>query len=123
MNKVLSRQPKALKGRCKKIRRKIAEQSDRMRLTVHKSSQHIYAQIFTPDGSSVLACASSVEKDLKSKDFGSGKIKLSEAIGTLVAERAKAKGIVKVAFDRSGYKYHGCVKALADAAREAGLEF
>ncbi|HSX20064.1 MAG TPA: 50S ribosomal protein L18 [Gammaproteobacteria bacterium] len=109
--------------RAKLTRRKIAEQSDRMRLTVHKSSQHIYAQIFTPDGGQVLACASSVEKDIKAKDFGAGRLKLSEAIGNLVAERAKAKGIVKVAFDRSGYKYHGCVKALADGARAAGLEF
>lgn len=118
MKKVLPRQ-----RRCKAIRGKIGEQSSRMRLTVHKSSQHIYAQIFTPDGSQVIACASSVEKDIKAKDFGSGKIKLSEAIGSLVAERAKAKGIVQVAFDRSGYKYHGCVKALADGARAAGLEF
>lgn len=118
MKKVLPRQ-----RRCRSIRGVIAEQADRMRLTVHKSSQHIYAQIFTPDGGQVLACASSVEKDIKAKDFGPGKIKLSEAIGALVAERAKAKGIVKVAFDRSGYKYHGCVKALADGARAAGLEF
>lgn len=112
-----------MKGRKKLTRRKIAEQADRMRLTVHKSSQHIYAQVFTPDGAQVLACASSVEKDVKAKDYGSGMIKLSEAIGALVAERAKAKGIVKVAFDRSGYKYHGCIKALADGARAAGLEF
>lgn len=123
MNKILSRQPGAMKGRKKLTRRKIAEQTDRMRLTVHKSSQHIYAQVFTPDGAQVLACASSVEKDVKAKDYGSGMIKLSEAIGALVAERAKAKGIVKVAFDRSGYKYHGCIKALADGARAAGLEF
>lgn len=94
-----------------------------MRLTVHKSSQHIYAQVFTPDGAQVLASASSVEKDIKAKDFGPGKIKLSEAIGQLVAERAKAKGITQVAFDRSGYKYHGCIKALADGARASGLEF
>lgn len=123
MIKVLSRQAGATKPRTKVTRRKIAEQTDRMRLTVHKSSQHIYAQIFTPDGSQVLACASSLEKDLRDKDFGQGKLKLSEAIGQLVATRAKAKGIVKVAFDRSGYKYHGCVKALADGARAAGLEF
>lgn len=109
--------------RCKLIRSKIAKQQDRVRLTVHRSSQHIYAQVFTADGSTVLACASSVEKEVKAQDFGTGKIKLSEAIGKLVAERAKAKGISKVAFDRSGYRYHGCIKALADGAREAGLEF
>ena len=118
MKRVLPRQ-----RRSKLTRRKIAEQTQRMRLTVHKSSQHIYAQVFTPDGSQVIACASSVEKDIKAKDFGTGKIKLSEAIGNLVAERAKAKGIVQVAFNRSGYKYHGCIKALADAARASGLEF
>lgn len=118
MERVLPRQ-----RRCKLTRRKIAEQVDRMRLTVHKSSKNIYAQVFTPDGGQVIACASSVEKDLKTKDFGSGMIKLSEEIGRLVAERAKAKGIVRVAFDRSGYKYHGCVKALAEGARANGLEF
>lgn len=118
MKKVLPRQ-----RRCTATRRKIAEQVDRMRLTVHRSVQHIYAQVFSPDGGQVLACASSVEKVIRDQDFGPGKIKLSEAIGRLVAERAKAKGIVRVAFDRSGYKYHGCVKALADGARENGLEF
>ncbi len=123
MSKVLSRQKGATRPRTKAVRRKIAEQTSRMRLTVHKSSQHIYAQIFTPDGAEVIACASSVEKDIRAKDFGPGKLKLSEAIGTLVAERAKAKGIVQVAFDRSGYKYHGCVKALAEGARAGGLEF
>lgn len=107
----------------KKTRSKIAEQTERMRLTVRKSSQHIYAQIFTPKGEKVIACASSVEKDIRDKDFGPGKLKLAEAIGTLVAERAKALGVVKVAFDRSGYKYHGCVKALADGARAGGLDF
>ncbi len=123
MSKVLSRKSGAIRPRTKVTRRKIAEQTERMRLTVHKSSQHIYAQIFTPDGAQVLACASSVEKEIKDQDFGSGKLKLSEAIGKLVATRAKAKGIVKVAFDRSGYKYHGCVKALAEGARDGGLEF
>lgn len=118
MKKVLPRQ-----RRSKLTRRKIAEQTERMRLTVHRSSKHIFAQVFSPDGGLVLACASSVEKDIKATDFGTGKIELSKAIGKLVAERAKAKGVIKVAFDRSGYKYHGCIKALADAARENGLEF
>lgn len=118
MNRVLPR-----KKRCTLIRRKIAERADRMRLTVNKSSKHIYAQVFSADGSKVLVSASTVEKDIRSKDFGTGRIKRSEAIGRLVAERAKAKGISQVAFDRSGYKYHGRIKALADGAREAGLEF
>ncbi len=118
VKRVLPRQRRSKLTRCK-----IAKQTERMRLTVNRSSQHIYAQIFTPDGAQVIAAASSVEKDIKAKDFGSGKIKLAEAIGKLVAERAKAKGIVQVAFDRSGYKYHGCIKALADGARANGLEF
>lgn len=118
VKRVLPRQRRSKLTRCK-----IAAQTERMRLTVHRSSQHIYAQVFSPNGAQVIASASSVEKDIKATDFGTGKIKLSEAIGKLVAERAKAKGIVKVAFDRSGYKYHGCIKALADAARESGLEF
>lgn len=109
--------------RCTKIRRKIAEKGDRVRLTVHRSSQHIYAQVFSADGGQVIACASSVEKEIRAQDFGPGKIKLSEAIGKLVAERAKSKGVVRVAFDRSGYRYHGCIKALADGARASGLEF
>lgn len=123
MSKVLSRRSGATRPRTKAVRRKIAEQTDRMRLTVHRSSQHIYAQVFTPDGSQVLACASSVEKEIKAQDFGPGKKTLSAAIGKLVAQRAIEKGIVKVAFDRSGYKYHGCVKALAEGARDGGLEF
>lgn len=118
MKKVLPRQ-----RRCRATRGRISEQTERMRLTVHRSLQHIYAQIFTPDGSQVLACASSVEKEIKDQDFGPGNINLASAIGKLVAERAKAKNIVRVAFDRSGYKYHGCIKALADGARENGLEF
>lgn len=121
MNKIKRVAPR--QRRCKLIRRKIAENGDRVRLTVHRSGKHIYAQVFTADGGQVLACASSVEKDMKAKDFGPGKIKLSGEIGRLVAERAKAKGVVKVAFDRSGFDYHGCIKALADGARENGLEF
>ncbi len=123
MTKVLSSKAGATRPRTKATRRKIAELTDRMRLTVHKSSQHIYAQIFTPCGGQVLACASSVEKDIRAKDFGTGKMKLAETIGNLVAERAKAKGIVKIAFDRSGYKFHGVVKALAEGARASRLEF
>ena len=118
VKRVLPRERRSKLTRCK-----IANQTERMRLTVHRSSQHIYAQVFTPDGATVIAAASSVEKDIRSKDFGPGKIKLAEAIGSLVAERAKAKGVVQIAFDRSGYKYHGCIKALADGAREGGLKF
>lgn len=92
-------------------------------LSVHRTPQHIYAQVFSPRGTKVLAAASSLEPELRKQTLGPGKIKMAEAVGKLVAERAKAKGVTKIAFDRSGYKYHGRVKALADAARAQGLEF
>lgn len=92
-------------------------------LGVHRTSQHIYAQVFSPRGATVLAQASSVDPELSGKKLGPGKIKMAEAVGALVAKRAKEKGVTKVAFNRSGYKYHGRVKALADAARSNGLEF
>jgi large subunit ribosomal protein L18 len=90
------------------------------RLSVNRTPQHIYAQVFTPTGDKVIASASTVEKDLR--DGKTGNIEAAATIGKLIAERAQAAGITKVAFDRSGFKYHGRVKALADAAREAGLE-
>lgn len=93
------------------------------RLTVLRTGQHLYAQVFTADGSKVLASASTVQADVKE---GLKNGKNSEAaikVGKLIAERAKAAGIEKVAFDRSGYRYHGRIKALADAAREGGLQF
>jgi large subunit ribosomal protein L18 len=91
------------------------------RLSVHRTPRHIYAQVIAPEGDKVLAAASTLDKDLRSG--ATGNIDAAAAVGKLVAERAKAAGIEKVAFDRSGYKYHGRVKALADAAREGGLEF
>ncbi|MEY3017192.1 MAG: hypothetical protein RL336_327 [Pseudomonadota bacterium] len=91
------------------------------RLTVHRTPRHIYAQVLSADGSKVLAQASSLDKELKLAVGGN--INAAAEIGKLIAERAKAAGISKVAFDRSGFKYHGRVKALADAAREGGLEF
>ncbi len=90
-------------------------------LSVHRTPRHIYAQVFSPRGAVVLASASSLDTELRDKKIGPGKIKVAEAVGKLVAERAKAKGISKIAFDRSGYKYHGRVKALAEAARADGL--
>lgn len=90
-------------------------------LSVHRTPRHIYAQVFSPHGEKVLATASSLEPELKNKEIGSGKIKIAEAVGALVAERAVAKGIHRIAFDRSGYRYHGRVKALAEAARAGGL--
>ncbi len=91
------------------------------RLTVHRTPRHIYAQVITPEGNKVLASASTLDKALRSGSTGN--IEAAAAVGKLIAERAKAAGVASVAFDRSGFKYHGRVKALADAARESGLEF
>lgn len=92
-----------------------------VRLSVHRTSQHIYAQVFAPKGDTVLASASTLDKDLRSGVTGNADAAAS--VGKLIAERAKAAGITEVAFDRSGFKYHGRIKALADAARESGLQF
>jgi len=107
---------RALRGRVK-IRELAA-----VRLSVHRTPQHIYAQIFAPEGQ-VLAAASTLQKEVRGDLKTTGNIEAARAVGRAIAERAKAKGISKVAFDRSGFMYHGRVKALADAAREAGLEF
>ena len=91
------------------------------RLSVHRTPRHIYAQIVAASGDKVLASASTLDSDLRGGKTGN--VEAAAAVGKLVAERAKEAGIEKVAFDRGGYKYHGRVKALADAARESGLEF
>lgn len=93
-----------------------------LRLSVHRTSQHIYAQILDAE-SKVLAAASTVQKTLRGAVKYTGNVDAAAAVGKAIAEAAKAKGISEVAFDRSGYKYHGRVKALADAAREHGLQF
>ncbi len=93
------------------------------RLSVLRSGQHIYAQLFTADGSKVLASASTVQADVKDGLKGSKNMEAAAKVGRTIAERALAAGIDKVAFDRSGYRYHGRIKALADAAREGGLQF
>lgn len=103
-----------------KTRHKIRELGEH-RLTVNRTPRHIYAQVIAPCGGVVLASASTVEKDLR--EGATSNIEAASKIGALIAERAKAAGITRVAFDRAGYKYHGRVKALAEAAREAGLEF
>ncbi|TCT24843.1 50S ribosomal protein L18 [Thermomonas haemolytica] len=93
------------------------------RLSVLRTGQHLYAQLFTADGAKVLASASTVQADVK-EGLKSGKnAEAAAKVGRVIAERAKAAGIEKVAFDRSGYRYHGRIKALADAAREGGLQF
>lgn len=91
------------------------------RLSVHRSARHIYAQIIDPDGGKVITQASSLEPELRVN--GTGNVETAKKVGTLVAQRAKENGIAKVAFDRSGYMYHGRVKALAEAARAEGLDF
>lgn len=91
------------------------------RLSVTRTPRHIYAQVIAADGAKVIASASTVEKDLKAGLTGN--VDAAKKVGSLIAERAKAAGVSEVAFDRSGYKFHGRVKALADAAREGGLEF
>ncbi len=109
--------------RAKRARAKIRELGVH-RLTVHRTPRHIYAQVIAPNGAEVVAAASTVDKEIKAGIEGStGNVAAAAVVGRAIAERAKAKGIERVAFDRSGFRYHGRVKALADAAREAGLEF
>ena len=103
-----------------RIRRKLRGTAERPRLAVFRSVAHIYAQVIDDGEGKTLVSASSVDKAAKTDG---GNVKAAKAIGKLVAERAKAKGIKSVVFDRGGYPYHGRIKALADAAREAGLEF
>ena len=104
----------------KRIRRKVFGTQERPRLAVFRSLNHIYAQVIDDAQGNTLAAAASTEKDLRGKG---GNLEGAKLIGQKVAERAKTKGITRVVFDRGGYLYHGRVKALADAAREAGLEF
>lgn len=106
--------------RARKTRLRIREQ-EVVRLCVYRSSQHMYAQVIAADGGKVLACASTLDKELRSGTTGN--IEAAKKVGELIASRAKAAGVTKLAFDRAGFKYHGRVKALADAAREGGLEF
>ena len=91
------------------------------RLCVNRTPRHIYAQIISAEGSEVLASASTLDKSLRTGSTGN--VEAAKGVGALIAERAKEAGITQVAFDRSGFKYHGRVKALADAARDGGLEF
>jgi large subunit ribosomal protein L18 len=93
------------------------------RLSVHRTGQHLYAQVFDASGEKVVAAASTVQKSLAESLKGTKNLTAAAAVGKAVAERAKAAGIEVVAFDRSGFRYHGRIKALADAAREAGLKF
>jgi large subunit ribosomal protein L18 len=111
--------------RARQTRIRIAQQ-EVARLTVNRTNLHIYASVISGDGSKVLATASTAEAGIKKELGGAGKggsAQAAQLIGKLIAEKAKAAGVEKVAFDRSGFAYHGRIKALADAAREAGLQF
>ena len=93
------------------------------RLSVHRTPQHIYAQIIAADGGHVLVAASTVQEDVRTGLKSTGNVTAAKAVGKAIAERAKAAGIAEVAFDRSGFRYHGRVKALADSLRAGGIEF
>lgn len=108
--------------RAKRTRAKIREQS-KHRLSVTRSPRHIYAQIFDTSGERVLVSASTLDKELRTGISNGGDVSAAVKVGEALAARAKTAGITTVAFDRSGYKFHGRIKALADAAREHGLEF
>jgi len=117
MDKKASRLKRALRQRCK------IKQLGVHRLTVHRTSQHIYAQVMSADGVATVASASTLEADIKSSQKSTGNADAATEVGKAIAKRALDAGVTEVAFDRSGFKYHGRVKALADAAREAGLKF
>jgi large subunit ribosomal protein L18 len=108
--------------RAKSTRMKIRELGV-YRLSIHRTPRHMYAQVLSPDGAKVIAHASTLDATVKSALKSTGNIEAASSVGKMIAEKSKAAGIEKVAFDRSGFKYHGRVKALADAAREAGLQF
>jgi large subunit ribosomal protein L18 len=117
MDKKTTRLRRARRGRTH-----IREQGA-VRLCVHRTPRHIYAQVISPEGNQVMASASTLEGDVRKDLTATGGVAAATVVGRVIAERAKAAGITRVAFDRSGFKYHGRVKALADAAREHGLEF
>ncbi|CAA9890016.1 50S ribosomal subunit protein L18 [Candidatus Methylobacter favarea] len=117
MDKKQSRIKRALRSRSKIKKLNI------IRLSIHKTSQHIYAQVISGDGAATLASASTTEAEIKSALKSTGNIIAAAEVGKHIAQKALAAGVTEVAFDRSGFKYHGRVKALADAAREAGLKF
>lgn len=117
MDKKLSRIRRARRARAK-IRELAVP-----RLTIHRTPRHIYAQVIAPNGCDVIASTSTLQAEIKSSIKNTGNAEAAAAVGKAIAEKAKAAGIDSVAFDRSGFKFHGRIKALADAAREAGLQF
>lgn len=106
-----------------RMRKRIAGTAERPRLCVHRSSRHIRAQVIDDASARTVVSASSLDKDVRAQIKGGGNVAASKVVGKIIAERARAKGIENVVFDRGGYQYHGRVQALAEAAREAGLKF
>jgi large subunit ribosomal protein L18 len=106
-----------------RIRKKLTGDSDRLRMSVYRSLNHVYAQIIDDSKGHTIVAASSLDKEFSKEKTHKGNIKTAKLVGALLAKRALEKRIKKVVFDRSGYLYHGSIKALADASREAGLEF
>lgn len=107
-----------------RIRRRVRGTAERPRLAIHRSNKFIYVQVIDDENGQTLAAASTNQKALREQLEGKGaSVDAAKLLGTTIAERAKEKGVSRIAFDRGGYKYHGRIKALADAAREAGLEF
>jgi large subunit ribosomal protein L18 len=117
MDKKISRLRRAARARAK------LKELEVYRLTVHRTPRHIYAQVLTHDSAKVIATASTLDAEVKKDLKNTGNIDAATAVGKAIAERAAKEGITEVAFDRSGFRYHGRVKALADAARENGLQF
>ena len=107
----------------RRVRSKISGTADKPRLSVFKSSKHVYAQLIDDQSGNTIAAASTVSKNMKDELGDKPKKEMAEAIGEYIAKTAKEKGIFKVVFDRSGYKYHGIVKSLAEGARKGGLQF
>ena len=117
MNKKIARLRRATRGRMKMKEMHVD------RLVINRTPRHIYAQVISGENGNVIASASTVDKTVRGEVKYTGNVDAATAVGTLVAERALEKGVSKVAFDRSGFKYHGRVKALAEAARAKGLQF
>lgn len=123
VNKKGLRRPSERKVRHLRVRKRVNGTPERLRLNVFRSSAHIYAQVIDDTKGITVATASSIDTDLRAQLTGQKKMDKSAAVGKLVAERAQAKGVTRVVFDRGGYRYHGRIKAVAEAAREAGLDF
>lgn len=123
VNKKGLRRPSERKVRHLRVRKRVNGTPERLRLNVFRSSAHIYAQVIDDTKGITVAAASSIDTDLRAQLNGRPKMDKSAAVGKLIAERAQAKGVTRVAFDRGGYRYHGRIKAVAEAARGAGLDF